>query len=79
MEFSRPEYWNGSLSLLRGIFPTQVLNHWGLPHWRWILYQLNYQESPMKGRTCQKHITPTRENKVSLVGQCGGPLTLCIR
>ena len=29
----------GSLSLLQGIFPTQGLNR-GLPHCRWILYQL---------------------------------------
>ena len=33
MEFSRPEYSNGSLSLLSGIFPTQGLNP-GLPHCR---------------------------------------------
>ena len=33
----------GSLSLLQGIFPTQRLNP-GLPHCRWILYQLSYQE-----------------------------------
>ena len=26
MEFYRPEYWSGSLSLLQGIFPTQGLN-----------------------------------------------------
>jgi len=26
MEFSRPEYWSDSLSLLQGIFPTQGLN-----------------------------------------------------
>ena len=30
----------GSLSLLQGIFPNQELNQ-GLPHWRWILYQLS--------------------------------------
>ena len=30
----------GSLSLFQGIFPTQGLNP-GLPHGRWILYQLN--------------------------------------
>ena len=30
-----------SLSLLQGIFPTQGLNL-GLPHCRWILYQLSY-------------------------------------
>ena len=33
-----------SLSLLKGIFPTQGLNS-GLLHCRWILYQLSYQGS----------------------------------
>ena len=32
----------GSLSLLQGIFPTQGSNP-GLPHCKWILYQLSYQ------------------------------------
>ena len=32
----------GSLSLLQGIFPNQTSNS-GLPHCRWILYQLSYQ------------------------------------
>ena len=36
----------GNLSLLHGIFPTQKLNQ-GLLHYRWILYQLNYQGSPI--------------------------------
>ena len=36
----------GNLSLLQGIFPTQGLNP-GLPHCRWILCLLSYQESPM--------------------------------
>ena len=35
----------GSLSLLQGIFPTQGSNP-GLPHCRWILYQLNYRGNP---------------------------------
>ena len=35
----------GSLSLLLGIFPTQGLKP-GLPHWRWILYQLSHKEKP---------------------------------
>ena len=35
----------GSLSLLQGNFLTQESN-WGLPHCRWILYQLSYQGSP---------------------------------
>ena len=45
MEFSWPEYWRGSFSLLQGIFPTQGWNP-GLPHCRWILYQLNHKGSP---------------------------------
>ena len=32
-------------SLLQGIFPTQGLNP-GLPHCKWILYQLSHKESP---------------------------------
>ena len=35
----------GSRPLLQGIFPTQGLNP-GLPHCRWILYQLSHQGSP---------------------------------
>ena len=45
MDFSRPEYGVGSLSLLQGIFPTQGSNPC-LPHCRQILYQLSYQRSP---------------------------------
>ena len=45
MEFSRPEYWSGSLSLLQGIFPTQASNP-GLPLCRQILYQLSHKGSP---------------------------------
>ena len=44
MDFSSLEYWS-SLSLLQRIFPTQESNP-GLPHCRWILYQLSYQGSP---------------------------------
>ena len=36
-----------SLSLLQGIFPTQGSNP-GLPHGRWILYQLSHKGSPSK-------------------------------
>ena len=42
-EFSRQEYWNGSHSLLQGIFPTQGLNP-GLLYCRKILYHLSHQE-----------------------------------
>ena len=34
-----------AISLLQGIFPTQGSNP-GLPHCRWILYQLNHAGSP---------------------------------
>ena len=37
----------GSLSLLQGIFWTQESN-WGLLRCRRILYQLSYQENPIK-------------------------------
>ena len=36
----------GSLSLLQGIFLTQESNK-GLLHYRWIIYQLSYQGSPL--------------------------------
>ena len=36
----------GSLSLLEGIFPTQGWNP-GLPHNRWILYQLSHKGGPI--------------------------------
>ena len=45
MEFSRPDTGVDSLSLLQGIFPTQGLKP-GLPHCRWILYQLSHKGSP---------------------------------
>ena len=35
----------GRLSLLQGIFQNKGWNP-GLPHWRWILYQLSHKESP---------------------------------
>ena len=38
----------GSLSLLQGIFPTQGSNP-GLPHCRWILYQLSHKGRPKLG------------------------------
>ena len=37
----------GSLSLLKGIFPTQGSNP-GLPHYRCILYQLSHMGSPYR-------------------------------
>ena len=43
----KPKYTGvGSLSLLQQIFPTQESN-WGLLHCRQILYQLNYEGSPL--------------------------------
>ena len=39
------EYWGGELTLLQEILPTQ--GNWGLPHCRWMPYQLSYQGSPI--------------------------------
>ena len=44
MEFSSQNTGVGSLPLLQGISPTQGSNP-GLPHCRWILYQLSHQGS----------------------------------
>ena len=43
-----------SLFLLQGIFPTQGSNP-GLPHCRWILYQLSHQGSPLFYKCWQMH------------------------
>ena len=45
----------GSLSLLQGIFPTQGSNP-GLPHCRWILYQLSYEGSSFGGEGGFSHL-----------------------
>ena len=45
MEFSRKEYWSGSLSLLQGIFPTQGLNP-GLLYCRQIFLPSEPQRKP---------------------------------
>ena len=42
----------GSLSLLQRIFPTQGSNP-GLLHYRWILYQLSHEESPVEANKMQ--------------------------
>ena len=42
--FARQEYWSGFPCLLQGNFPIQGSNL-GLPHCRWILYQLSHQGS----------------------------------
>ena len=50
----------GSLSLLRGIFPTQGSNP-GLPHCRQFLYQLSHTGSPKRGTVMIKsNPIPTR-------------------
>jgi len=47
-----------SLSLLQQILPTQESN-WGLLHFRWILYQVNYEGSTYIGEG--NHIHRGRE------------------
>ena len=46
----------GSLSLLLGIFPNQGSNP-GLPHCRWILYQLSHKGSPETEKDIVKSLT----------------------
>ena len=41
----------GILSLFHGIFLSQDLNC-GLPHCKWILYQLSYEGSPISNIDC---------------------------
>ena len=53
----------GRFSLLQGIFPTQQSNP-GLPHCRWILYQLSHKGSPRipeRGLSLLQGIFPTQE------------------
>ena len=55
--FLRVPGWNtgvGSCSLLQRIFLTQGSNP-GLPHCRWILYQLSHQGSPLFYKCWQMH------------------------
>jgi len=55
----------GSLSLLQGIFPTQGSNP-GLPHCRWILYQLSHKGRLHKyGRKIRKLSSGHSLEKVS--------------
>ena len=42
----------GSHSLCQGIFPTQGSNP-GLPHCRWLLYQLSDQGRPLRNLSCR--------------------------
>ena len=58
----------GSLSLLHRIFPTQGLNP-GIPHSRWILYQLNHQGSPNDSSV--KNLPPVQETQGIHVGFLG--------
>ena len=55
----------GNLSLLQGIIPTQGLNA-GLPHCRWILYQMSHKGSPRilewEAHPLLQGIFPTQES-----------------
>ena len=58
-----------SLSFLQGIFPTQGLNP-GLPHCRWILYQLSWSGKPRNtgvGRFSRESSRPRNGTKVSCI------------
>ena len=62
----------GSIVLLQGIFPIQGSNP-GLPHFRWILYQLSHQGSPHMSITTLKNIlythTHTHTNEREIKGK----------
>ena len=66
----------GSLSFLQGIFSTQGSNP-GLPHCRWILYQLSHQGSPSKA---QSGLESLRERTLSRPSTGGGVfiISLCV-
>ena len=59
----------GSLSLLQGIFPTQGSNP-GLPHCRWILYQLSHKEAPCGGRYFIQKGQAGTHRRICNVKQC---------
>ena len=62
----------GSLSILQGIFPTHGSNP-GLPHCRWVLYQLSYQGSPEGERGEWKNLLKTQHSKTKITAS--GPIT----
>ena len=56
----------GSLSLLQGIFPTQWSNP-GLPHCKWILYQLSHKNTGVGSLFFLQGIFPTQESNQGLL------------
>ena len=69
----------GSLSLLQGIFATQGSNP-GLPHCRWILYQLSHKGSPrilewVAYSFSSRSSRPRNWTRISCIG--GGFFTNC--
>ena len=54
----------GSLSLLQRIFLTQESNQ-GLPHCRWIPYQLSYQGSPSNNLTYMDCVNMSGKRKAT--------------
>ena len=53
MSDSLLEHWSGSPSLLQGVCLTQGSNP-GLPHCRWILYQLSHREAQESTKALEK-------------------------
>ena len=70
IEFTRPETGVGSCSPLQGIFPIQGSNP-GLPHCRWILYQLRPLGKPkntvVDSLSLLQQIFPTQESNQGLL------------
>ena len=59
----------GCNALLQGTFPTQGLNP-GLPHCRWIRYQLSYQGSPINMLILPKYIIYASVQFSSIAQSC---------
>ena len=68
----------GSLCLLQGIFPTQGSNP-GLPHCRWILYQLNHKESSDPKNSWQTTSALRQKKKLSWGRVAWQPWVLSIK
>ena len=67
----------GSLSFLQGIVPTQGLNP-GLPHCRWILYQLSHKGSSNPKNSWQR-TSALRQKNLSWGGVPWQPWVLSIK
>ena len=67
MEFSRQGYWSGLPFSSPRNLPNRGSNP-GLPHYRWILYQLSYQGSPLPPHVQMNWRSDSRLSHLSMGG-----------